>query len=81
MFTIGPLFLLLRFVFPIGARGIAVLATIFWIWVLVDCLTKESSEGNDKVAWAIFILAVPPIGALIYYFVRRPVRERAKAAQ
>jgi len=50
---------------------------IFWIWVLVDCLTKESSEGNDKVAWVLVILLVPLIGALIYYFVRRPERVKA----
>ncbi|HYU74112.1 MAG TPA: PLD nuclease N-terminal domain-containing protein [Ktedonobacteraceae bacterium] len=61
-----------------GGQGIAVLATIFWLWVLVDCLTKEPSQGNDKVAWTLFILLVPFIGALIYYFVRRP--ERIKAA-
>ena len=64
--------------FLIGGRGIAVLGTIFWIWVLIDCLTKESSEGNDKVAWTLFILLVPFVGAAIYYFVRRP--ERVKAA-
>jgi hypothetical protein len=64
--------------FFLGGRGIAVLVTIFWLWVLVDCLTKESSTGNDKVAWVLFILLVPVIGALIYYFVRRP--ERIKAA-
>lgn len=61
-----------------GGQGIAVLATIFWLWVLVDCLTKEPSQGNDKVAWTLFILLVPFIGALIYYFIRRP--ERIKAA-
>ena len=64
--------------FFIGGRGIVILATIFWLWVLVDCLTKEPSTGNDKVAWTLFILLVPFIGALIYYFVRRP--ERIKAA-
>jgi len=64
-------------VFLLGGRGLAVLATIFWIWVLVDCLTKERSEGNDKVAWALFILLVPLIGALVYYFVRRPARPQS----
>jgi len=64
-------------VFAIGGRGIAVLATIFWLWVLLDCLTKESSEGNDKIAWVLFILLVPFLGALIYYFVRRPERVKA----
>ncbi len=61
-----------------GGQGIAVLATIFWLWVLVDCLTKESAQGNDKVAWTLLILLVPFIGALVYYFVRRP--ERIKEA-
>jgi hypothetical protein len=63
--------------FPIGFNGIAVFATLFWIWVLVDCITKESSEGNDKVAWVLIILFVPLIGALLYYFVRRPERIKA----
>jgi len=57
-----------------GSEGLALLATIFWIWVLVDCITKEPSEGNDKVAWTIFIIFVPLFGALLYYFVRRPER-------
>ncbi|HEY4032994.1 MAG TPA: PLD nuclease N-terminal domain-containing protein [Ktedonobacteraceae bacterium] len=57
-----------------GSEGLALLATIFWIWVLVDCIIKEPSEGNDKVAWTIFIIFVPLFGALLYYFVRRPER-------
>jgi hypothetical protein len=67
---IFPLFLL-------GGRGIAVLALIFWLWVLVDCLTKEPSEGNEKVSWTLFIVMVPVIGALLYYFIRRPERIKA----
>jgi Phospholipase_D-nuclease N-terminal len=76
MTAINPFFILFR-LFPMGIQGIAALASLFWIWVLVDCLTKESSEGNDKVAWSLFILAVPLIGALVYYFVRRPERVKA----
>lgn len=57
-----------------GSEGLALLATVFWIWVLIDCITKEPSEGNDKVAWTIFIIFVPLFGALLYYFVRRPER-------
>lgn len=59
--------------------GLAVLATFFWIWVLVDCITKESSEGNDKVAWTILIIFVPVLGAALYYFVRRPERLKQSA--
>ena len=63
--------------FAMGGQGIAILATLFWIWVIIDCLTKEPSEGNDKVAWVLLILMLPWIGALIYYFVRRPQRMKA----
>jgi hypothetical protein len=63
--------------FGIGLNGLASLATIFWIWVLIDCLVKEPSDGNDKVAWTLFIIFVPLIGSLVYYFVRRPERIKA----
>ena len=46
----------------------------FWIWMLVECLTKESDTGNTKVTWLLVILFAQIIGALIYYFARRPQR-------
>lgn len=54
---------------------IGILATVFWIWMLIDCATKEPSQGNDKVVWIIIIVFTQIIGALIYYFVRRPKRK------
>ncbi|HLI06922.1 MAG TPA: PLD nuclease N-terminal domain-containing protein [Ktedonobacteraceae bacterium] len=60
-----------------GMNGILIVAAIFWIWVLYDCLTNEPSEGNDKLAWLLVILLAPFIGALLYYFVRRPARIKA----
>lgn len=60
-----------------GSQGLMVLTTIFWIWTLVDCLTKEPSEGSDKVAWTIAIIFLPWLGAALYYFVRRPERVKA----
>ncbi|VAX38178.1 hypothetical protein MNBD_PLANCTO02-678 [hydrothermal vent metagenome] len=44
------------------------------VWMLIDCLTKEPSEGNDKLIWALVILFGGCIGAPIYYFIRRPER-------
>ena len=61
-----------------GMPGLMILASIFWLWVLVDCVTKEPSEGNDKIVWTILIIFLPWIGAILYYFVRRP--ERIKTA-
>ena len=55
---------------------LAVIGTIFWIWMLVDCAMKETSQGNDKLIWVLVILFTHWIGAAIYFFVRRPQRIR-----
>lgn len=56
---------------------VGVFGTAFCIWMLIDCLTKEPSEGNDKLAWVVVIAVTHLIGAAIYFFVRR----RARLAQ
>ena len=66
--SIGLLLIVLAFL------AIGILGTIFWIWVLVDCATKESKEGNDKIVWILIIIFTHWIGALIYFLVRRPER-------
>jgi hypothetical protein len=55
---------------------IGILGTVFWIWMLIDCATKESSQGNDKVVWILVIALTHVLGAAIYFFVRRPARIR-----
>jgi hypothetical protein len=55
--------------------GLLALASMgVWIWMLVDCLTNEPSEGNDKVIWVLVIVLTSIVGALIYLVVRRPQR-------
>ena len=44
----------------------------FWLWMLIDCLTKMNSEGNDKLIWALVIIFGNFIGAVVYFFVQRP---------
>ena len=60
------------FVGGIGAVGIA--ATVLWIWMLIECLTKEGDEHNNRLIWTLVIVFTHAIGAIIYYFVRRPQR-------
>lgn len=48
--------------------------TALWIWMIVDCATREPSEGNDKVIWILVIVLTHWIGALIYLLARRPQR-------
>jgi NADH:ubiquinone oxidoreductase subunit 6 (subunit J) len=54
--------------------GVALVATLFWVWMLVDCATKEPREGSEKLVWVIIIVLTYWIGAAIYYLVRRPRR-------
>ena len=49
-------------------------STIFWVWMLIDCLENESFEGNDKLIWTLVIIFTSSLGAVAYFFVRRPKR-------
>ena len=60
--------------------GLGVLGTIFWVWMLVDCATKEPDEGNSKVVWTLIIVFTHLIGAALYFFVRRPQRREEAAS-
>jgi membrane protein DedA with SNARE-associated domain len=66
----------LPFFLPLPTVGvlISLAVTIFWLWMLTDCASNESSEGNDKLIWILIILFVPLFGSVIYYLVRRPQR-------
>ena len=74
LFVVGGQLLILSFLL-IGTLG-----TAFWIWMLIDCATKESSQGNDKLIWIIVIALTHFIGAAIYFLVRRPTRMREMGA-
>ncbi len=52
----------------------ALAATLFWLWMLVDCALHEPSAGNDKLAWVLIILLTHCLGALLYCWFRRPQR-------
>ena len=60
---------------PFGIVGFLV-ASIFWIWMLVDCATKEPDQGNEKIVWILVILFTHCLGAFLYLLIRRPERIR-----
>ena len=68
--------------FPIiGAFQCAVLLIglglfALWIWMIIDCATKEE-EGTNKVVWILVVVLANWIGALIYLFARKIPRDRA----
>ncbi|CAA6676737.1 MULTISPECIES: PLD nuclease N-terminal domain-containing protein [unclassified Lentimonas] len=69
-------FIAIQIIFFIGMMLFGFIALAFWIWMLIDCLQNETSEGNDKLTWMLVIVLTNWIGALIYFFVRRPERKR-----
>ncbi|WMW21318.1 PLDc N-terminal domain-containing protein [Methanolobus mangrovi] len=67
-------FMIIPFIMFFLFFGIGILGTLFWLWILIDCAMKEPSEGNDKLIWIIVIIFTHLLGALVYFFVRRPKR-------
>lgn len=59
----------------VGLCGAIFLAGFaFWIWMLIECATKEPDTGNTKICWLLIIVFANIVGALIYFFVRRGQR-------
>ena len=53
---------------------LSLLATIFWIWMLIDALIHERT-AVEKLLWFLVIFLLHFIGALIYYVVRKSPRQ------
>ncbi|NPE29409.1 PLDc_N domain-containing protein [Methanococcoides sp. SA1] len=68
------MFLPVNFLLFLLFVGIAIGSTIFWVWMLIDCVMNEPSQGNDKLIWVIIIVFTQLIGALIYFIFRRQKR-------
>lgn len=66
MIGISFFFIILLFIY--------VSSFIFWICALIDCLKKETDEGNTRLIWTIVIILTYIIGAFLYYIIRRPKR-------
>jgi hypothetical protein len=43
-------------VFVGGAATVGLAGTVLWIWALVDCLTKEGDEHNNRLIWTLVIV-------------------------
>jgi len=51
----------------------AAIATVFWLWMLVDALTS-AMPVNEKILWLLVIFFLHFIGALVYFIARRSSR-------
>ena len=65
---------LLQVIFQVVFIALVLGASVLWIFMIIECATKERASGNEKLIWILIIIFTGWIGALIYYFVRRPQR-------
>lgn len=72
MFLGGFEILFLLLCLPLG-----LLATAFWIWMLVDAAQNRGLEQGEKVAWIIVVALLHWFGGLIYFCFGRPKRKLA----
>jgi len=67
--TVLPtLFFLFIIILQILMVAIGIAAMIFWILMLIDVVTREFPNPNDKLMWVLLIIFTHSIGALVYYF-------------
>lgn len=53
---------------------LSLLTQAFWLWMFIECLVKEPSDGNDKLLWALVIFFGNFLGAVLYFLIRRNER-------
>ncbi len=66
------------FLVSFGLFGIilAIVTTLFWIWMLIDCLTNTRLDGVNKIIWLLVIFFLHVLGAIVYFFVGRSGRNK-----
>ncbi len=68
---IGVFFFIFVFIALLNVALIGV-----WIWMIVECATRETDDQNQRLIWILVVVLAGWIGALVYLFARRPQRIR-----
>ena len=51
---------------------LALLAFVFWIWMLIDVIQNKGLTDGEKIGWVLAVVFLHIIGALLYFFIERP---------
>lgn len=43
----------------------------FWIWMIVDVIKNQNIQGTEKIVWALVVILLHCLGALIYFLAGR----------
>ena len=57
------------------AFPIALLATAFWIWMLISAVQNKGLTDGERIAWVVVVALLQLLGAIIYFFVGHPKRK------
>ncbi|MEK6822495.1 MAG: PLD nuclease N-terminal domain-containing protein [Nanoarchaeota archaeon] len=79
MLTVIALFTVVYAVLGIGmffVVAFVVLGTAFWVWMLIDCVTRKH---KDKVVWLILIIFLQFLGALLYYLIVKRAAKKPRS--
>lgn len=65
-------------IMSVGLFGVLfwTISAIFWVWMLIDCLTNEFRKDTDKIAWVLAIIFLHVLGALIYYIIVKVIKNK-----
>jgi len=65
-------------IMSVGLFGVLfwTISAIFWVWMLIDCLTNEFRKDNDKIVWVLAIIFLHVLGALIYYIIVKVIKNK-----
>lgn len=55
---------------------LGVIAFIFWIWMLIDCVKNPALVDNQKIVWILIVVFLNGFGALLYFFIARSKKGR-----
>ena len=47
---------------------IGLISTVFWLWMLIDCVLRKFKSNTNKIIWVLIIVFGHFIGALLYFF-------------
>jgi len=59
---------------PFVFLGVVILGFFIWIWALIHMLTNQTLQGTEKIVWAIVIVFLNVLGAILYFLVSPFVR-------
>jgi len=67
--------------FGLGIAGliVALLLSLFTLWMFVDALTNPRLNSTMKLVWAAIIFFGPFLGAVAYFFLGRRPRGNARS--